>query len=387
MKTILKTTALICLLFFSLGESYGAPEIKIQRVPEGGIQPKIRKDPKGTIHLVFFKGKADSGDLYYCVKKSSSKTFSNAIKINSQAGSAIATGTIRGAQVVIGKLGQVHVVWNGSKNAKPRARGGQSPMLYTRLNESRSAFETERNVIRNWTGLDGGGGIAADGKGKVYVFWHAFGPGRKAEENRRVFMAKSEDGGKTFMKEKAIFKTNTGCCACCGLGAIADQNGQIYVMYRTATKSTERGMLLLTSKNHGKKFKSKSLGRWNLNSCIMSSANFTNDKLGVLAAWEHKAQIYMSRISSKTMKPGKIISAQGQGENRKHGFAVSNQKGQVLLVWSEGTAWNRGGSIAWQLYDDKGRAVKGMAGTKKGLPAWSFPAAYSKKDGSFVIVF
>jgi hypothetical protein len=39
--------------------------------------------------------------------------------VNSQPESAIAAGTIRGAQLAIGKAGRVHVAWNGSQNAEP----------------------------------------------------------------------------------------------------------------------------------------------------------------------------------------------------------------------------------------------------------------------------
>jgi hypothetical protein len=47
------------------------------------------------------------------------------------------------------------------------ARG--SPMLYSRLNDAHTAFEPERNVMTRTFGLDGGGTIAADPVGNVYI--------------------------------------------------------------------------------------------------------------------------------------------------------------------------------------------------------------------------
>lgn len=46
-------------------------------------------------------------------------------------------------------------------------------MLYTRLNDAGDGFEPQRNVIQKRPGLDGGGSIAADAEGNVYVAWHA----------------------------------------------------------------------------------------------------------------------------------------------------------------------------------------------------------------------
>ena len=40
--------------------------------------------------------------------------------MNSQAGSAVAAGTIRGAHLALGRKGRVHVAWNGSGTALPK---------------------------------------------------------------------------------------------------------------------------------------------------------------------------------------------------------------------------------------------------------------------------
>ena len=42
-------------------------------------------------------------------------------------------------------------------------------MLYTRLNDQGTAFEPQRNLMLRTFGLDGGGTVAADAAGNVYV--------------------------------------------------------------------------------------------------------------------------------------------------------------------------------------------------------------------------
>ena len=47
-----------------------------------------------------------------------------------------------------------------------------APMLYARSDLSRSTFEPRRNLMQRTFGLDGGGTVAADSAGTVYVGWH-----------------------------------------------------------------------------------------------------------------------------------------------------------------------------------------------------------------------
>ena len=56
------------------------------------------------------------------------------------------------------------------------------------------------------------------------------------------------------------------------------------------------------------------------------------------------------------------------------------------MVWSEGTGWNQGGSVHWQLYDRAGKEL-GAAGRADGLPAWSLPTAAARADGTFVVLY
>ena len=68
-------------------------------------------------------------------------------------------------------------------------------MLYTRLNDAGTAFEPERNLMHRSFGLDGGGSIAADRAGNVYVAWHGIpldvksGSGPEGEARRQVWIA------------------------------------------------------------------------------------------------------------------------------------------------------------------------------------------------------
>ncbi|HMC66179.1 MAG TPA: hypothetical protein VKI65_14680 [Gemmataceae bacterium] len=231
--------------------------VTLLRVPNGGIQPQAVVDAKGTLHLIYFKGEAGGGDLFYVRRQPGQERFSAPIRVNSQLDSAIATGTIRGGQIALGKAGRVHIAWNGSGKDK-RAEG----MLYARLNDSGTAFEEQRNLMRDTEILDGGGSVAADASGNVYVVWHALKKGsERGEEHRQVWVARSADEGKSFAKEAPAWTEATGACGCCGLRAFADSNGSVYVLYRSAKAEVNRDVYLLASKK-GTSFEGALVHKW-----------------------------------------------------------------------------------------------------------------------------
>jgi hypothetical protein len=239
------------------GASPAAAKVTVVETPGGGIQPQAVVDPRGALHLIYFRGDAGAGDLYYIRRDAGAGRFSDPIRVNSEPGSAIAVGTVRGGQIALGRAGRVHVAWNGSGRTK-----ASSGMFYARLNEAGTAFEEQRDLMEGTTGLDGGGSVAADSAGNVYVAWHALKAGDRGEGNRRVWVVRSADDGQTFSKEAPAWAEPTGACGCCGLRAFADSTGSVYLLYRSATARVNRDMYLLVSKDHGASFQGALLHKW-----------------------------------------------------------------------------------------------------------------------------
>jgi hypothetical protein len=281
-------------------------------------------DERGTLHLIYYTGDPQQGDLFYVRSADGGMTFSSAMPVNSQSGSAIATGTIRGAHLAIGKAGRIHVAWNGSGKATPAGplnpdsgKNGM-PMLYTRMNEQRNAFEPQRNLMRHSFGLDGGGSIAADHLGNVYVAWHgiyqseASGTGKEGEARRRVWVAKSQDEGREFSAEEKAWSQETGACGCCGMKIFADHRANVFALYRSATESVHRDIYLLTSNDQGKSFQGRLLHKWNINACPVSSMDFAENATMVVGAWETGGQVYWARVDGHASQP---ISPSGEGKD------------------------------------------------------------------------
>jgi hypothetical protein len=374
MSKLALVAVLICAATF-----VNAGEIATVRVPNGGIQPQVALDATGTLHLIYFKGEAAGGDIFYVKSADFGKTFSAPVRVNSQEQSSIAIGNIRGAHLALGKGNRVHVAWMGSNAAEPRGPGKASPMLYTRLNDAGTAFEEQRNVIASHYGLDGGGTVTADESGNVCVIWGGRGE-VVGENNRRIYVARSNDDGKSFAPETAVNPKESGVCACCGLTALAAPNAGINVLYRAAGDKVNRGMTLLTSLDRGATFKAETLDEWKINTCPMSSAALIFNGKQVLRAWENTGQVFFASGSAAP------IPAPGPGRNRKHPVVAQAADGRVLFAWTEGMGWEKGGRLAWQLYDKAGQPLGAQRGGQA-VPVWSLIAAVPTPDNGFVILY
>jgi hypothetical protein len=347
--------------------------VKLVRAPDEGIQPQSALDEKGAPHLIYLKGDTKSGELFY-TRLLDNDTFAPSIPVNSSNG-PIAIGNIRGAQLAVGKGGRVHVAWMG--NGKT--------MYYTRLNDSGTGFEPPRNLVQWAGGLDGGGTVTADEKGNVYVAWNGRAPGNKADESgRAIFIARSNDEGKSFSREEQAKGSQAGVCACCGMRASTDSRGNLYLLYR-ATDGESRDMTLLASVNGGKNFKSAVISKWAINGCPMSSSTMAEVSGGILVATEKAGQVSVAQVAPDSLLPSDVASAPGMGK-RKHPVVAVNSKGETLLAWTENMGWAKGGSLAWQLYDVNHKPV-GEKGRAAGVPTWSLITGFAKANGDFVIVY
>jgi hypothetical protein len=361
-------------------------EVNVLRVPDRGIQPQVAVDGRGTVHLIYFRGDPAGGDVFYVHSETGGDRFSRPLRVNSGPGSAIAVGNIRGAHLALGKNGRPHVAWNGSGKAEPKGPGGATPMLYARLDDAGTAFEPQRNVIRSAAGLDGGGSVAADAAGNVYVTWHAPVPGEKGEGNRCVWVAHSTDDGKTFAAEKRASADPTGACGCCGMRAFADDKGDVYLLYRGARGDVHRDTYLLASADRGDHFRGEKVQEWEVSTCPMSSAAFAESAGATLAAWETNGQVYYCRIDQATGKRSPPVAAPGSARGRKHPAVAVNARGETVLAWTEGMGWNKGGSVAWQVFDKDGKPT-GATGRADGVPTWSLVAVFARPDGGFTVLY
>src|SRR6476620_9822279 len=120
-------TTLLAMVGLVLLHAAGAPpaaSVNVVRLPPGGVQPQIAVDSTGVRHVLYFQGDPAHGDLFYS-RLDSADRLTPPIRVNSEPGSAIATGTMRGGHLAIGRDGRVHVAWHGSSQTSAKAPGNE----------------------------------------------------------------------------------------------------------------------------------------------------------------------------------------------------------------------------------------------------------------------
>jgi hypothetical protein len=357
------------------------------RTPHSGIQPRAAVDSHGRIHLLYYTGAPDGGDLLYVRSDDAGKTFGAPLAVNHRPKSAVAIGTIRGAQLAIGKNGRVHVAWNGTPPPAPKhEQAGPEPMLYSRLDDAGRAFETERDVIAHHHGLDGGGSVAADEAGNVWVVWHAPDEGDD-EANRRVWVRHSSDEGRTFSDESAADEAGSGVCPCCALGTVALDDGGLAILYRRAKNEVDRDTVLLRCSSSTSEFVSRVLDPWRVPACVMSTYSLSRARAAALGAWETEGEIHFADLGGEVAILAAPRADPASKTGRKHPSITRNASGVTLLAWIEGSSWGEGGTLAWQLFDAKGAPLAEASRREEPLGPWSLVQALSLPSGSFVLLY
>ncbi len=381
MRHLAATAATLALALTGVGSGVSAvPVVEIAATPGGGIQPQSLVDAAGTMHLIYFKGEPRAGNLFYVQRKAGAADFSPPLQINSQPGTAIAAGSVRGGQIAIGRNGWVHVAWNGSK---PVEQDGEAltPMWYARLAQGTRAFEAQRPIGSHIKHLDGGGSIAADPLGRVHVVWHAAGlePG---EPHRRLYVATSADDGAAFAQEKP-YAIDGGACGCCGMETLADGSGRLQILYRAAGSMLHRDAMWMTI-GAGAPATPVRLQAWELAACPMTTFAMAPGPDGIVAAWETQQQIFSAVLNSETRMAGAVTAVDGHAI-RKHPAVAVNAAGDRLIAWTEGTAWARGGTLAWELRNRRGERLASQSNAGA-VPVWGLVSAIARRDGSFLVV-
>jgi hypothetical protein len=168
------------------------------------------------------------------------------------------------------------------------------------------------------------------------------------------------------------------------MAMFAKSDGTLLALYRSATGNVHRDIYLVVSRDRGRSFQGSMVHPWEINACPMSSMSFAESGGTTLAAWETGGQVFYGKVSAEAIL--KLIAAPGEGKGRKHPRLATNFRGETILLWTEGTGWQRGGALAWQLFDRSENPI-GSRGSAPGAPTWSFGVVTANPDGNFIILY
>jgi len=371
--------SIVALSIFFLATPLSAiTQITATPTPNEGKRPRVVADSEGTVHLIY----NSQGNIFYSKKPKEAADFSSPIQVNS----VDRSGAV--ADVAIGKDGSVHMLFHGnifyirnqikSENRKLRSSDIKYT-FYTRLQPGASAFDKQQDLSKNVWGFDGGCTLAADQEGNIYTFFA--GTTRKGNETvHQVFLSQSTDNGTSFAAPRPI-DLGKGVCACCHLKANVDPKGALHIVYRVAEESVNRDSYVLTSLDQGKTFTPTPLDTWELRACPGSAYSFAHSGDDTFVSWRTENEIYLTSLSKE-----KHISPPGKDLKRRAAILGYNNKGEVLVTWSEGDNFNKPHDLKWQLYDSEGNALGGIGTKENAFKRWGNSAVYTDAEGNFTIL-
>jgi len=104
----------------------------------------------------------------------------------------------------------------------------------------------------------------------------------------------------------------------------------------------------------------------------------------LLAMWEARGKVYAQSFKGvDSGEQGRVV--ENAGENQKHPVFATSSSGEMLMAWTEGTGWAKGGAVGWAIMDAKG--VLKAQGRAEGVPVWGGVAAVAGRVGGFTIFF
>ncbi len=391
--------------------------VQMVRCPNDGFQPRLAVDAEHVIHLVYLRGDPASADLHYVQSKDAGASFSEPIRVNSIEHSVDGSSGFRGANLILGPDGAVHVAWLGTTSdpGDPERR----PVFYARSAKGASAFEPQQNLVRTRYGMDAAPAIAVS-TSDVFVFWHApgdelmpaekqAGKGKRENESeegsaedgeeeptaeggaeepprplRRVWMAVSRDAGATFSEEKAVDPDPNGASPGCAMSAAVDGEGTLFVFYRTHV-GRQRDMRFLTSDNRGESFHNRFVDMLKSRRDSETGCALTLGPRGLLAAWENKGLVVWAKVRKDTERiKGPMAPKNLEGWAARPAVA-ENAKGALLLAWLEGTQ-EEPQELVWQLFAAVERRNLAQ-GRQAGIDPNTNPAVFARPDDGFTIFY
>lgn len=163
--------------------------------------------------------------------------------------------------------------------------------------------------------------LASDSDGNLFAVWLD----KRSGHGTKLYGARSNDGGATWLKNVQIYASPEGTiCECCAPSVGIDSSGQILVMWRNWLAGS-RDMYLARSRDAVNFSKPEKLGTgtWALNACPMDGGGMAISQNHVVTAWRREHEIFLAG-------PGEKEVGLGEGVD----VAIAAARNGVDVVWS-----------------------------------------------------
>jgi len=262
---------------------------ELENILGTGKQPDICVDKNGTIKLTYGAG----DQIYYTYSMDNGQTFSKPAVVGTLARLSLGMGC--GPQVAttndftfitaVNAKGNIFTYSLASKNDA----GWGKPV---RVNDADTVAK------------EGFVAVAAGNNNNAFAVWLDM----RADNQNKIYGARSEDGGRTWKKNQLIYRSpDKTVCQCCKPNIIADAAGNVHVQFRNWLHGN-RDLHLISSADYGQTFgpaQKLGWGSWPLKGCPMDGGDLAADATGkVTTVWRRESEIYLAPPGEPEIKLG-----------------------------------------------------------------------------------
>ncbi|HKQ80332.1 MAG TPA: sialidase family protein [Blastocatellia bacterium] len=284
-------------------------------------------------------------NLYFARSSDGGRTFSQPLRISSKDGELWGFATSR-PRIAVAKSGVIHVFYHANRRDASASRQAVDAR-YSRSIDGGKTFTAPITLNSESGGLDDGelneahcfGGMGVAPNGDVHAFWIDTRHMTSEKENGSIYTAVSRNEGKTFERERMIFRATA--CPCCQLYVAFTPKGEVILSSRNVTPDGARDSSVAVSKDAGRTysaFVATTPNKWLINACPLKPAMLATDKDGrIFAAWfsgvEKPAGSFfaISEDGGKSFSTPIALHAEASTPDRPQ-IAVSGDGG-VTVAW------------------------------------------------------
>lgn len=327
---------------------------------DGQFNPYVTADPRGGFYVLYVE-RIDKVSNLMLRHSRDGVALSAPVRVNDIPGQA-AVRNENPPKLVVGPQGDLYVTWaderekwKGNIHFARSTDGGKSFSPALTLN-SDATLPPVGHAFQS---------MAIDRKGRIFIAWIDERNKTKEDRGAEIWMAVSEDRGRTFSADRRIV---SDVCECCRTILQTDQASNIYVAYRTVPREGRmlRDIVVARSTDGGKSFTPTVVSQdgWEINGCPVVGPGMTIGRTGTITmTWfvggGERPGLYLafSKDQGRSFSPRRLFIEEQR--LAKHSHAASLPDGRTLFAWDDAgdngqtiTLW---GSIG---QDQRGQGAK-----------------------------
>lgn len=302
----------------------------------GIFNPFVVSDRQSGFFLAYVERRNGSSDVM--LKHSpDGKVFEPAVRVNDKPGDAVVRSE-NPPKVATGPRGQVYVCW---ANERERWKGD---IRFARSADGGKSFEpaiTLNPDFANQPASHAFQSIAVGEAGRIYVSWIDERNKKESDRGAEIWMAISDDEGRTFTANRKIIGD---VCECCRTSLQVDSRGRLYLSYRTVppTGPLYRDISVARSDDGGKTFTSRIVHHdgWEINACPVAGPSLSidsSDRLTVVwytGGGKRPGLHYAVSLDGGESFTRKELPG-SRGSLGKHAQIVTLSRGISLVAWDQ----------------------------------------------------